>query len=80
MKFKPFGIYRCHQYRNPEDGIWERIKWFNKPEDALQCIKDLTKRPKSERVWTYTVLPVNSFERYIQIDEEHREQLLKAAR
>ena len=76
---KPFGIYRHHQYKGTP-GIWERIKWFNHPDEALQCIKDLTKRPKSERVFCYTILPVNSFERYIQIDEEHREQLLKAAR
>jgi len=80
MKFKPFGIYRYNMHKPVKDGIWERIKWFSKPEDALRCIKDLTKRPKSERVWTYTILPVNSFERYIEIGEEHREKLLKAAR
>ena len=67
-------------YRNSEAGFWERISWYDKMEPAMQSLKDLTKKPKSSRIYAYTILPVTSFARCIQINEDKRDEFLKAAR
>ena len=80
MKTKPFGIYRYSLHKTEHDGIWERIAWYDDMGAAMQSLRDRTKRPKAMRYYTYTILPVESPSRKIQIKEEQREAFLKAAR
>ena len=76
---KKYGVYR-HAQKGWADDMWERVKAFQTPEAAHQCIKDLSKVSKSKRLFVYTMLPVLDRKRFVLINEEHKEQLLKTAR
>lgn len=74
---KAFGIYRFNQHYGRR-GFWERCGKYETPERALQAIKDLTKRPKKERIFVYCILPSIERERWLLIKDH--EKLLKSAR
>jgi len=77
LKRRPFGIYRHNQYEGRK-GMWERVSSYKTMEDAFNAIRDLTKKPRKERIFLYVILPNSGRERWVLIPEH--DNLLKTAR
>ena len=80
-KKKVFAVYKCN-YRRREDGsIWTLHARFETMSQAVDCWKDLIKKPKKLRTNIYTILPLlDPNKRNILIKEEHRSALLSRSK
>ena len=76
---KPFALYR-HNQHGWEDGLWECVKRFKTMDQAMDSLRDLTRRRKETRMYVYVILPAEARSRFIIIKEEHVKQLLMIAK
>jgi len=76
---KVFAVYKNSKLQ--EEDIWHVHRKYDSMEKAKQALGDLIKKPRKERVWRYTILPVTEPNiRTIKIKKEYVQDLLSIAR
>ena len=74
---KPYAIFRYNQYQDRE-GLWERYRKYETMDAAVQALIDLTRKPKKDRIFLYTIFPNEGQHKWVLIKDH--EGLLKTAR
>ena len=80
---KKYAIYKHNQYHSSDDkrGWWELHRKYENMDSAMDALRDLTRRPKKQRIYVYTILPVlDHHKRYVLLKEEYIDELLNKAR
>ena len=74
---RKYAIYKFNRHYG-KPGYWERHAAYMTPDAATQALIDLTRKPKRERIFVYTIGPNEGRERWILVSK-HKE-LLDSAR